>query len=691
MSSRRRSFGPIGFATAAFLCCIFAMQTSIHAESPPKKAKPLQPVAKGLPNQKLGAPRALIVAFDAYEKLDKLEYCVASSIALAKSLAKQGYLVTFASSKASMNYKDDPKSELKRSIENQLKGDSYSIVQIDDSESLEAAWRDWMDDNFLDAKAASQSPFGFVIFSGHGELRSAKLGERETFFKTTSDGAGNEGILIEAMQKYCRDNNLPIVMLMDVCRSSLLPGEDEADGKAELVSGPKPSDTTLMVMQNRGNRFGFRETRGTPLTIWSSEIGGAAGDKKKDMLAVLAKGLEVDTKKPGLFLARAEAAAGVAGLERETDLSILSWFRYAILHETIASRNTRQYRIELGNVDQQMIIASTEKGRLAYLFALARQTANLIDSWAAVAGDFTADKTPNGVKIEHPKGAGNTRYSTLTLNEGYDPKGKVLLVECQATRDELQAKGSGLLSVLIQPHTNDGKTYFFSGWDSSPFSIPYGRTVTLKIPLDNVRQGAKLERLAFSAVPSQNSDVIEASWPSGTSLVITRLQLSDAALAKEIRAPEPGAPVDLFSRWWLCDVLREEKSNAKLMTDYVFNDNKLFLKFRGADAEKSELYGRGGAVFPQIFVDESISEVEIQLAEAGAKKNTKFTIGLYSGKKLLAEQDFNLSDVEIAKKQTMRLKDSGSLEYIAITSKEPDFKATIASIKQITKFKPTKK
>ncbi len=624
------------------------------------------------PAQSLSAPVVLVVAFDKYPKLRDLKYPVANGIAFAKAMAGQGYRITFVTGKESLKTAKDKLTDVTKDVR-----------PVDDAEGLEKVWRAWMEDHFLDRKAATQAPFGFVSFGGHGEKRSPDVRDRDTYFLTPADEKGEGGMSIQEMQRYCALRNLPVVMMMDMCRA-VVPEKAPADpppGKAK--SGPAPSATTLLVLRNRGNRFGFSEERGTPLTIWSARIGEEAGDVEEDMTAILTKGLKVVVEAgSGRTFAAGAIFATAPGGEAKTDLSLRTWFQYGIAQ---GSDSPMAFEIDRGNVEQQQVFASTVQGRLRQLFAADRPAINLMDEWKFGAGSFAATNTPLGIEIARPEGVAKDFFSTGVVALAPESAKRTLVLECTALVEGVPPGGKATLPVLVQPHTADGRRYLYTGWNKTPIDVPYNELRTFRIPLDNSARGAQMARLAFSAIPKRENE-----WPADAKLLVTRMRLCPSAGAEPVAPPaakpDPLAPIDLSGRWWLCDVLRRESSKAKMFAALKAGKaGAPAWHLAAKDAEKGEPFGRGGAVFPSVFADKAVHELRIQLAGDRPTRKTKFEIALFGKDTVLAEKSVEIPPAKWADPILVKLKESDRLDYIGITTDDPEFRATIAGMWLVAK------
>jgi hypothetical protein len=543
-----------------------------------------------------GDPVAFVVAVNGYAPPQKkLEHAVPNGVTLTKKLVGLGYKVTVVCDKASKLF-----------VEKELEKLAGVLVihAVDEGDELERVWRKWTDENFLTPIPATRPPLGIVAFGGHAEFRREDVGG--TYFLAAKDPGGTGGIRVEGLQDYCAIRNLPIVMLMDVCRTELKPPPPVIEVRK---SGLSPS--TLLTFKNRGNRLGFAEERGRPLTLWSTAKGSAAVDSPKDLLKMLALGLdEVMGQRAKTFQARKRLVPNgdlfTLG-ERETDLSLYAWFRGAIVLET-GSADPQSYQIDVGSVDQQMVFASTDRVRQKKLLALANSRTDLLEAWTNVrAGDFEDKRTWRGLEVTRSDAGGASPYVYSLIRGDHDTTNKTILIECVAISNGAVVAPGQTLKVLFQPFGI--KDYSYSDSRTVPKEIPFGRPVLVRIPLD-VGTEKKLTRMGFA-------DINPSSWPKGVSLLVTRMDLCGNQLAKEIPEPHPDKAIDLLSRWWVADVLREEGSAAKMVIKRQQGKDSFPLLFTGTEAKPKELYGRGGAVFPKVYVDTDVHALEIQLGDCG--------------------------------------------------------------------------
>lgn len=641
----------------------------------PAAAQPRAGAQKGanpkLPVKKPADPVVLVLAMGAYTKLDKLQHTVPNGVAFARQIAKQGYRVTFVTDSGSV---EAVKKELK-DLPNGAR-----VEAIDDSIGLEKAWRVWMEDRFLDPKAPSLAPFGFVVLAGHGEDRDLDDARTGTFFMAAGDEKGKGGISIRNVQQYCFERNLPVVMLVDICRK-------EQPRRAEPKQPPSGSETTLLILKDRGNRLGFSDERGVPLTIWSAWPSEVVIDQKRDMMAILSQGLEQAGAPPRRTFEAKQAVRPTGGgffpPERDTDLSFQTWFRYGNRRAIDELPGGRSFAIDPGNIDQQMIFASTDRDRQGQLLALAAAKAELLDEWEYGAGEFTGKRTDRGLEVTHPEDANKVRYVIGVLKNEYPIKGKSLVIECMGVNPEVKADSGETLGVLFQPSADAGGKYFYSGWNRR-IEVPYHRLSVIKVPLDQGNPGDQLTRMSFSADPQKPT-----GWPKGSTLLVTRMTLCDDALAKQIEVPPASAPVNLAARWWVGDVLRRDPSEAKLGVRFEAKDGRQAILFEGEGAKKDETYGRGGAVFPKLYADPLIHAVEVQLADCGVAGDTKFTLALHGKTEVLCEREIQVGAGRIGKPITVELKAPGFVEYIGLTTTDPKFKAKVVNLSLVSK--PSKK
>jgi hypothetical protein len=624
------------------------------------------PPQKPVPPQ-FGEPTAFVVGMNEYtaKEYEPLKHSVPNATALAKRLAALGYRVTLVTDTASSKLAKDAVGQQK-----------IELLSADEDIDLEGLWNKWVKARFLDPNTP-RSPFGVVAFSGHGEERTDEKVPQQKgsqYFLAAKDGPKG-GIRVRGLQDFCGQRDLPVVMLMNTCRN-----REGVKENAELRNFPQSaSPSTVLKLKYAGNRFRLMEPGDGPLTFWATDSDGLVRDQPRNMFAMLAEGLEeVAGKQQKTFAARRrrEQRGGADG--RETDLSLITWFQYTGFRDPKADGPA--FVLEPGSVGEQMIFACTDRVRQKKLLALARTRVPLIEGWKWGAGEFTGERTSEGVMMGHPATADKVRYVIGVLEKEYETANKTLVLECVALPPVgVKALGSSL-GVLVQP-SDDGGDYHFSGWNKR-IDLPYGKTTVLKIPLDKGGANRNLTRLSFSAPVGNEIDL----WPQGAKLLVTRMDLCDNELAKEAAVLPAEKPIDLLPRWWVGDTLRTTGSKVKLSGDA--GDGRGLL-LAGGGGDEGEWYGWGGAVFPKVYADPSVHAIEVTLGDAGVKGDTKLTVGVYAGKTVMGEKTVTLAAGKIGQPFQVELSEAGLPDYLAVTADAAELKVKVVKVQLINK--PAKK
>ncbi len=581
-----------------------------------------------VPHPKNGKPAAFFGVLKDYPR--ELTYPVESGIALANGLHDCGYRVTLTTGKDCIQ---NATAKLNASIDASQESSSVAElgVQIDN----------WLKSVF---EGPTRAPFGLLVLSGHGEVRNG-----EQFFMTPTDRAGEGGLSIRGLQTAIGSRRLPVVLIIDCCRSMenanpspvLSPNENEPKGheRTDVSTGMNKSSVEAMVKRSRGNRFQINRRKGdvddkhakwSPLTVYATAPLRPAADTQFDLLGTLALGLK-DPEGPAAFEARLHSTIPLEHLGRrfrDQDLSLCIWFNYAMVRIGTMSESEQVVHVERGYIDQSMVIAARDG------IYDTQPPIDLLASWREfAAADLATDvDAPNHVVITRTPGTRTGRLSATSFLDSVDVNnGMSVLIEVMARSDK-DRNDNGLM-CLFQPGNNLLKlelSQFSSRW-SKPQPIPWNRPARLVIPLDNVPKGSSL--LTSMAISVDPQSVVKdpngvGTWPEGCSVTVTRMILlgnNNAALKSGITDVSTSA-YDLVPRTWLLDILREKnesqvtagiefqvtKATSKVNSSIERTDPRTrILKMSVLKGESGRAAGKGGPIYPEIPVGGSRFRLEM--------------------------------------------------------------------------------
>lgn len=675
-----------------------------------------QPVGK-VPRPKNGQPVAFIVAFEKYAPNNKdLVYPLDSAVELAKELSACGYSVTLVTGKSempeanAMRVAQDSPTDVAAATK--LKNAGPVIQEANTAEDVKRHLDAWMAASF---HGATRAPFGLVVVSGHGELR-----EEKQYFLTPADRNGEGGVSIRGLQEMIGMLKVPIVLIVDSCRTETTAKKKDLNKEAVAENAAKPeaefprtfSMYTVgeLVKDGRGNRLvmgnpkgdvGDKHAKWGPLTVCATGPMRPANDMRDDFLRSLALGL-VDpdgAKGPAAFEARLNSTIPPEDLGRrvrDQDLSFWVWFRYAKDRIGNFTEDTQVIQIEPGFIDQTMVIAARD-GVYEQLPPI-----NLMTSWEGFANsDFEIDAhSSRSVVIRRPPGAGT---NNLLANSFLDPvevvNGMALMIEVVARTDRrLNEQG---LQCLIVPGDNllpPELSRFTTKQNQYSGLIQWNRPTTFIIRLDNVPQkGGTLRSMAISVDPqsiAQDSQK-RGTWPEGASLTVTRMVLigsNNNPIKPSINISSISS-YDLMTRWWFSDVLRQKKEpKVTAVVDLGFEKKKSIAKAgleQGTkhsrvfklNVEQSEIgraAGKGGPIYPEILLDGAPYRLEVVVksfkpAAAGAKSAATFVL-LEAKGKTIATAKIAVDDSKLGSKQYIdldageNLTVGGFADYLALVT-----------------------
>lgn len=552
-------------------------------------------------------PQAVIVAFENYVHVEPLKNPINSAIAIAKKLIENDYRVTVLTEpqSASRLEKTFPKS-------NQL-----AVIEVNDSASVESELVKWRSDVFENSR--QPTPFGFIICIGHGEHRRMRDFSSD-FLLTPTDTSGNGGVCIQDMLRGFGEKLLPVVAIIDMCRTDVhgVSGEggDDARGIIRQEQSAASSFDDMLPINMVSNTFNSGDIKSPEpvLTMWSTQPGRVAYDGG-DFISALAKGLERNGR---AFVAR-EFRAGTnhgpitpySPIENERDLSLFTWFSYAAWYTN--ENHRQQASLPPGLVDPMMICASTQSK-----FVYSPPPIDLLSAWRYFAPtELSVLHEDSSVTITRPQGAttGNLfavsffdEQSSIEKNS-YDWRGKALVLHATAIRSASHQIPA--IGCLMQPGDNSPPgSNLYRGWGTEVWQIPYGVSRQVVLPLEG-EPNQEFKSMAISLIPGKLN-----LWPEGDSVRVTMMTMVDAQTGKQLYQAAPDGLfakdgiVELLPRWWAIE-LKSDNQSTTVATSFEKSRNGRILNLDFKNNQLQDRAGRGGAVYRPPFVDPTLHELRV--------------------------------------------------------------------------------
>ncbi|MBL9081597.1 MAG: hypothetical protein JNK76_07310 [Planctomycetales bacterium] len=625
---------PAGFirrvvAVALTLICV---RHSAALAAPPAAARP-------------DAPVAILVAAKNYPR-EPLKNSVDSTIRLAAALARNGYGVTLVT--------DGPLDEEAKA--------SLALVPPEDrrvavtAAEVDGLLDDWLTRHFGDKR--KRACFGLCCFSGHGETRPE--GTRKIpYFLARDDESGTGGVNLNRLKARIGESWLPVVLLVDTCRTEAVAGGDAAAEPAAVKRKTLSTKEAAGLSQSE-LVTALRTSPLTPIdadavtpvtTLWATTEGEEADDDV-DFFSLLAEGLEPGTSDRMMFRAREYRGAGkqianrdASLLESEADLSLYTWFVYAASLSQLAHEFKYNCTIDEGYVAVTMLCASLNKKK-----ALGPPDFNLTYHLRfPFVGGLAVQRNVHGLSYSAPAQRG---YGAAFFAEPIEWTGMSLGLELTPTR--AGAQPGELFDLLIQPGDNLGGTFLSPEWNVAR-ALPYNQTTRILIPLEGA-VGQAFKSLALSTDPSN-----PAGWPRDAAVNVSQILLVNNQTGQVVQRPVAVGEVELLSRWWDKDVLakhdgavvtcRREKAGLQRKTVLSITD--------------APLAGIGGMLYAAPFVDKTRQQLEVVVGDirprADAANNAEVTLTLWS-------EDRELASVVLKRsgRQLFPIADSGFPEYLSI-------------------------
>ena len=425
------------------------------------------------------------------------------------------------------------------------------------------------------------------------------------------------------------------------------------------------------------------------LTVYSTLDRKPANDMADDLIKSFAKGLE---KPSGAVYFRAKEGIGLEPVttERPQDLSFMSWVRYA-QHQIDNNPIGQRTEVEAGSVDQEMICTTRDGGFSPH------PAIDLMPGWREFSdSELTATRTSFGANITR---SGNSPGTNVITVGALTPLGikrwnRKLLMEVVALGRENAVQP---FRFLVQPGDNSIAAtaenpeggQFSSSWNQG-FEIDWNAPTRLIVDLDRHPEYDLLKTIAISGDPQQL-----AAWPAGATLVVTKLLLvenNDPRIGnwKNSVTPVGQAPVDLLSRWWAGDLLRDNDA-ARVRTKFDGARGKRSFKMTIEESDEAREAGRGGPIFPSLFLDSESCELEVVVKSFKPSqengKSCRLIVWMqaagdeevgYEGK--MISQMRTIEKKQINKQMRFALKTSGFADYFAILTDAAEIEFSLVKI-----------
>lgn len=634
--------------------------------------------------QEFGKPAAVVVAFRRYQTLTPLEHTLDSATNLATALNKVGYSVTLVTEDSSVedaNKAVDSSSEI--------------IVQACNTEAeLDQFLLSWREHHFVKDTLDdhSETPFGFICFSGHGQRRNITAGTVD-FLLTPDAELHTGGISVNQLRADIGRKRLPIVLILDCCRTYVAQAErgrtgfaTEATNSPQTQPGSRIDQYDRLILDHARSVDYFRQVREYPnpvspvTTYWATLPGNEVADRADaDFFSWLAEGLQWNSR-ARQFYARERRASrrrepnslDDCPLEGRSDLSLASWFKYAAGQQADATGGLSAWP-EAGYVDEIMICASRKR-------EYQRPPLSLTASW----NDFPTTPTslatatvPRGMRISRPDAttsSGNFAVSFFTDRDApLEWKDSSLIIDVLAEAPPFASRQS--LSCLIQPGDNRTLGSYLTRHHDRPYRLPFGVRKRIRIPLEGADSQA-LTSLAISTDPQQ-----PAAWSEDASVTVSRLLLVSNEDLRKVGQRASSAPVNLMTRWWDLDPIPAANVSAVERGVKVAPGNPAN---RGADGRRpvrprylrlefdsvapDKPAGRGGPVYapPHVNTDHHQLTIELRRVVRSAEdvRDRHLTLRVHDrhGRRLMAANVDNRS----RKPQKFSFEHDGFADYLTL-------------------------